>query len=68
LCDIEKAKAEAIEIELKKGDGEKMGDVARDIQTIIGKYSFKSEANKILFDAVKGLLSRVIKYMNVKEA
>lgn len=52
------------EIELSKGDSEKVKDLIKDLNSIKGKYSFKSESNKKMYSDTEKLVDRVINHIN----
>ncbi|QDP50403.1 MAG: hypothetical protein Unbinned5350contig1001_18 [Prokaryotic dsDNA virus sp.] len=50
-----------IEDNLKKGDGEKVEDLVKDLGGLKTKYNFKSKGNKAMYERVNILLGKIIK-------
>ena len=58
-----KAKAEAKQLELKKGDEEKVNDLVRDLEALAGKYKFTSEKYIKIGLGVVELIKRTVTYI-----
>lgn len=56
----------AIEAELNKGDKDKLADLVADLERLKTKYEFKAQKNKLLYEAVAGLLTKIISFIASK--
>lgn len=65
-----KAKAEIeakAEAELSKGDKQKFQDLINELESVKGKYTFKSKKYKVLFESVVELLNKTINWAISKQ-
>jgi hypothetical protein len=61
--EVERLEKIAIEAKLKQGDKAKIVDLINDLQDLKMKYFFKSEKNKAMFENVRGLLDKIVDYV-----
>lgn len=61
--DEERHQASLVQLELSKGDEEKVKDLINDINALKGKYSFKSESNKKMYSDTEKLIDKVVKHI-----
>ena len=59
----EKERLEAIELELKKGDSEKVEDLIYSLEFLKSKYNFKSKKNQKTYNQVGQLIDKVINHI-----
>ena len=57
-----------LELELAKGDNEKIQDLINDLTALKNKYQFKNKANKTTYQNVGLLLDKVVTYVNERRA
>jgi hypothetical protein len=51
------------ELELSKGDADKVKDLISDLNSIKGKYSFKSESNKKMYSDTEKLIDKIVNHI-----
>lgn len=61
-----KAKQEAIELELSKGDKAKFETIISDLQSLKSKYEFKSKKHQQLGSDVNTLIDKIVTFINSK--
>lgn len=58
-----KAKYDAEQAELNKGDAEKVADLISDLESIKSKYKFDSDSSKKMFSEVSTLINKIIAHI-----
>jgi len=62
---IESDKLEAIQLELTKGDSEKVKDLISNLVILKSKYSFKSKKHQKMYNHVQQLIDKVVSHIDI---